>query len=107
MGDLLVDDEQAWLAIAAYQVHERDKCCHYGGRQVDGIRRRVTCQQCGEELDPFDCLLQVAVQHKRTAEHFKNLQRQAAEAKERLDTLLREESNARARVTRLKAKEPA
>ena len=99
-------EEQAWLAIAAYQTHTRDApCAHlYCGRLVDGVRRRVTCRECGKELDPFDCLLEVAQQHERTAARLSALKAEAETTRKRLDNLLREEANARARVKRLQDK---
>jgi hypothetical protein len=100
-----VDDAEVeqWLAIGAYQIKKSGNCGHYArGRLVDATSRKVTCKACGDELDAFDCLLEVAKQHQSNNEHLARLEKDSKEARARLDNLLREEANAKARVKRAK-----
>lgn len=67
--------------------------------------RQLVCRDCGQLVDPFDFLLRLARadgQYRRAREA---AEAQARLAEQRRDDLLRQETNARARVGRLKGKE--
>lgn len=93
--------EELFCNLPAYKIKERGKCGHhYRGRLVDGQTRKVTCRGCDEELDAFECLLDLARHHQRVQGTLDEIKRKTEAAHERLQVLLREERNAKARLRR-------
>lgn len=64
--------------------------------------RRVTCRECGCDLDAYDFLLRLSADADRHRTATTRAEHKATQAKERLDSLLREERNAKARLKRLR-----
>lgn len=86
---------------ATYKLARSGYCGHRHHRDVDPDKRTVTCRGCGAQLDPFQCLLDVANAGDRREQKLKELLRMTEAAEARLEELLRQERNARARVRRL------
>ena len=74
--------------------------CYHMATVVDIRKRRVVCDACGVELDPYEVLSTLARGMDRFLAAEAEAKHRAKEAQERLDALLREERNARARARR-------
>jgi hypothetical protein len=78
--------------------------CGHRRTRLESSSRRVFCRDCGREVDPYDVLAGIAHEVERWIGYRKEAERRAREAQERLDVLLREERNAKARARRRNAR---
>jgi prophage DNA circulation protein len=74
--------------------------CHHHRTSLDSRSRRVTCLDCGDEVEAFKVLATLA----RDWEHFiarrKNSKNEADRAQDRVAALLKQETNAKSRRRR-------
>jgi hypothetical protein len=80
-------------------------CIHTQGREVDEQARKIICTGCKAELDPYKCLQDIALDWENRNLIWKQLCDDIARAKTSLESLKREEANARARIRRLRDQE--
>lgn len=78
---------------------KRNQCPHRRSL-VDREDRRVTCRDCGVDLDPIEVISQIA----RVGDQYERAIKAVAESHARLAELERRERNAKARVRRLEAR---
>ena len=83
-----------------YREKEQRTCYTHRSFELDEDSRRVYCQDCREEVDPFTALASFAADWRRWRTDREQLQKANAEARERLRDLKRLESNTRARIRR-------
>ena len=103
---MVIDLEQARLALKdgdVFQVKRSGHCGHYQ-KTVDRDKRAVTCRKCDAVLDPIAVLLDLAHGWERYAFAFDAAKQKTQQAHDRLDEVLRQERNAKARLRRLKGK---
>jgi hypothetical protein len=76
---------------------DRRKGCYHRSQTVQPGLRKVTCDDCGGELDPLDVLAGIA----RRSENVTHFDRRRVLAAKRTEEIERRETNARARLRRL------
>jgi hypothetical protein len=76
---------------------ERPSFCPHHHTVLDAEPRRVTCDDCGREVDAFDVLHEIARGWERFNEGRREAERRSEVAQANLDELLRAERNAKAR----------
>jgi ferritin-like metal-binding protein YciE len=92
------------ISLDAYRIKARGTCSHYGQtRMLDAASRKITCKACNQELDAFECMLEMTKHYDRVTSRLQEIERKTKEAHERLEEVLRVERNARSRVKRLEA----
>jgi len=74
--------------------------CMHRKAIIDEAAHRVYCRECDAELDPLERLLRIANDWERFIRERDRVVRDARVARVRLDELLRQERNARARIRR-------
>lgn len=80
---------------------QHGKPCAHRLAWLNHEQRELRCRNCDALLDPFDFLVKLANDADHWVKTRKKAERQAHEAKARLEDLLRQEKNARARIRRL------
>lgn len=84
-----------------HRVTKGYRCEHLHVR-LDDTAHRVYCRDCDAEVDAYDFLTRLQGEWQRWVNCRKSAETQARHAQERLDELLRQEKNAKARMRRLK-----
>lgn len=97
-----LDDDKNIIVLATHRVTlKRSGWCRHKPCTIDSDRRKITCNACEAQLDPFDVLLAVA----RDLDQYKAsramYEKDAKRAFNRLEELKRQERNAKARLRRL------
>lgn len=77
---------------------EHRTSCAHRNTIIDARQRIVSCTKCGDLLDPFDVLNEVANAELRWTAATDRAERQARDATRRLADVERQEANAKARV---------
>ena len=98
------EDNLPVISLDAYRIERGSRYCSHASRIIDPNVRALRCDECGAQLDAFDCLLQIARDADHLAFRKKELKRQIAKLTARVEELKRVESNARARLKRLSIK---
>ena len=86
---------------------DRRRCPHLRtGRTVHAESRVVVCRRCGAQMEPIDVLLEIADSNASLVAWRKSLRKEGDALVERIETLKRDERNAKARLARAERKEP-
>lgn len=100
------DDERANALPVRRVPWPQDKKCEGGHRRawVAAEARKVTCRDCGAELDPFDFLLKLTEKPEQITRTIKDLRGRKEYLARSVEELTRQERNAKSRVRRWQAK---
>lgn len=97
---VLYGDADARAAEAPIHPQERRPFCAHRQIRLDNDAHRVFCRNCDVEVEPFQVLQDLAHDWSRWEDARGMAEREAKAARARLDDLLREERNAKARKRR-------
>ena len=92
-------DEEKLLNVAVTdrKVYEQQRCKHRA-IEVDETNRVIRCLKCGCVIDPFEHILQCAIDGEHIVTEIMQLHRKRDELRESVANLEREEKNAKARL---------
>ncbi|EMK1731218.1 hypothetical protein V8N76_004524 [Salmonella enterica] len=86
---------------AGYVHQKPDRhCFHQRGIYVNEALRQCICQECGNILDPFAYLLDIANRRTRLAGNVKALRQEERDRRKNIEKLIQIERNAKARIRR-------
>lgn len=101
---VLVLDRNKYTPILDLSVRRSYTCLHDGVREIDEQGRKIVCLKCKAELDPYKCLQDIGIEWENRNLIWKRLCDDITAAQARLESLKRQEANARARLRRLEEK---
>jgi hypothetical protein len=87
------------LSYAPLTIDRKRFCPHHHTR-LEPNSRRVFCRDCGDELDAYEVLSNIAHDGDRIEQHRDQLRNQVASLEARVEELKREERNAKGRKRR-------
>lgn len=77
------------------------KCNHRNvTKTVDMTDRKVRCSACDMELDPFECMLEISLEHERIRDTWAHLRARIKEGEKRLEEIKRLIRNAKSAARR-------
>lgn len=92
------DDDRADMEMPLS--HVIDGWCSHQHAIINGPMRRLRCRDCEADLDPFDYLFKLTHEPQRWVTARREAKHRADKALRRLEDLLRQERNAKARQRR-------